>query len=238
MHTIDNNSSVPLYNQVREQILSDIESGAIKKGEKLPSELALAQEYGVSRITIRKALESLETDEILVRKQGKGTFITSPKTKFKADDQVGFTQSWKLLGRTPRTQVIKIELAVPKKSIRDFLEAKEDEPVICSKRLRFVDDQPISIETNYYSRKLNYIISEDLNGSLFDILINQHGLTIQYASRVLTLCKATAEEAGLLGVKKNSPLILFKDKLVDDKGLPLFYSIQVYNADNLDLYLH
>ena len=47
MHTIDSNSSVPLYNQVREQILSDIESGASKKGEKLPSELALAQEYGV-----------------------------------------------------------------------------------------------------------------------------------------------------------------------------------------------
>ena len=101
-----------------------------------------------------------------------------------------------------------------------------------------MDDHPISIETNYYSRKLNFIISEDLNGSLFDVLINQHGLTIQYASRVLTLCRATAEEAELLGVKKNSPLILFKDKLVDDKGSPLFYSIQVYNADNLDLYLH
>ena len=238
MHTIDCNSSVPLYHQVRDQILSDIETGVIKKGEKLPSELVLAQEYGVSRITIRKALESLEADEILVRKQGKGTFITTPKTQFKADDQIGFTESWKLLGKTPRTQVIKMELTVPKKSIRDFLESKEDEPVISSKRLRFVDNQPISIETNYYSRKLNYIISEDLNGSLFHILINQHGLNIQYASRVLTLCRATGEEAELLGVKKNSPLILFKDKLVDDKGSPLLYSTQVYNADNLDLYLH
>ena len=120
MHTIDGNSSVPLYHQVRDQILSDIETGAIKKGEKLPSEMVLAQEYGVSRITIRKALESLEADEILVRKQGKGTFITTPKTKFKADDQIGFTESWKLLGKTPRTQVIKMELTVPKKSIRDL----------------------------------------------------------------------------------------------------------------------
>lgn len=237
MHTIDNNSSVPLYNQVRDLILAAIESGDVKKGQKLPSELDLAQRYGVSRITIRKALESLEAEEVLIRKQGKGTFVTSPKKRFKADDQVGFTKSWELLGKTPKTQLLKMELVIPKKSIRDFLEAKDDEPVICSSRLRFVDDNPISIETNYYSRDLNYIISEDLNGSLFNILINKHGLTIKYRARILSLCRATAEEADLLGVKKNSPLILFKDKLIDDKGTPLFYSIQVYNIEDLELYL-
>ncbi|MBQ9031250.1 MAG: GntR family transcriptional regulator [Parasporobacterium sp.] len=237
MHTIDNNSSVPLYNQVREQILFDIRFGNLKKGEKLPSELDLAKEFGVSRITIRKAMESLEAEEILIRKQGKGTFITSPKTKFKADDQIGFTKTWEMLGKTPKTQVIKVELVTPEKSIRDFLEAKEDEPVVCSRRLRFVDDVPISLETNYYSKKLNFLISEDLNGSLFHILIDQRGLSIHYRSRILTLCRAKADEAQLLGVKKNSPLIQFKDSLIDDLGKPLYYSIQIYNADDLDLYL-
>ena len=230
MHTIDSNSSVPLYSQIKDLILTAIEDGTLKQGEKLPSEILLAQKYGASRITIRKALESLEEDERLVRIQGKGTFITTPKKKFKADDQIGFTKSWEMLGKTARTVVLKMELISPKKSIRDFLGAKEDEPVVCSKRLRFVDDAPLSIETNYYSRNLNFIISEDLNGSLFDILM-------KYQTRILTLCKATAEEATLLGVKKNSPLILFKDKLIDDTGAPLFYSLQVYNAENMDLYI-
>ena len=238
MHTIDNNSSIPLYSQVRDNILSDIENNIIKKGEKLPSELDLAQKYSVSRITIRKALESLEADEIIVRKQGKGTFVTTPKTRFKADDQIGFTKSWEMLGKEPRTQLLKIELVEPKKKIRDFLGAKEGEPVVSSTRLRFVDDIPISIETNYYSRKLSFIISEDLNGSLFDILINKHGLTVKHEARILTLCRANASESKLLGVKRNSPLLLFKDRLIDSNSVALFYSTQVYNIENMELYLY
>ena len=69
MHTIDSNSSVPLYSQIKDLILTAIEDGTLKQGEKLPSEMILAQKYGVSRITIRKALESLEEEERLVRIQ-------------------------------------------------------------------------------------------------------------------------------------------------------------------------
>ena len=78
MHTIDSNSSVPLYSQIKDLILTAIEDGTLKQGEKLPSEMILAQKYGVSRITIRKALESLEEDERLVRIQGKGTPPSPP----------------------------------------------------------------------------------------------------------------------------------------------------------------
>lgn len=238
MHTIDCNSSVPLYHQVRELILSDIHNGIVKNGEKLPSEIILAQKYGVSRITIRKALEALETDKIVIRKQGKGTFVATPETLCRCDNPIGFTKAWTLLGKTPATRVIKLELSVPPKEVRDFLGSKDDEPVICSKRLRFVDDHPVCIETNYYSHNLNFVLSEDLNGSLYDSLVGRHNLTLQYRSRILNLCRATREESELLQIEEGSPLILFKDQFVDPSGSALFYSLQLYNIDNIDLYLH
>ena len=91
---IDPNSVTPMYKQVL-KILSDrITSGQLKPGDKLPSETALMSEFGVSRITVRAAIIELAEDGILVRSQGKGTFVATPKSTYKANDTIGFSHAY------------------------------------------------------------------------------------------------------------------------------------------------
>ncbi|MBR3276912.1 MAG: GntR family transcriptional regulator [Eubacterium sp.] len=238
MESVNNSSSTTLYEQVRQIILSDIDKGVLKKGDKLPSETDLAAKYHVSRVTIRSALNSLEADNILVRKQGRGTFITSPITQYKADDHIGFTKSCLMNGQVPKTELLGFQLQVPKKVIREFLGLAENEPALTSLRMRYVDGRPISVETNYYAKNLSFLMSDDLNGSLFELLKKKYHITAIHGGRTLSIAYATAEEASLLKIKKNSPLLFFKDKLVDSIGKPLYYSTQVYLTDNFEISIY
>ena len=123
---VNPNSVVPLYKQIL-KILSDrIADGVWGPGEKLPPESALMQEFGVSRITVRAAIEELTDSGVLVRSQGKGTFVAAPKSTYKANDIIGFTRSCRLAGKVPTTKLIKAEWIYPTQADIDFLNIPED----------------------------------------------------------------------------------------------------------------
>lgn len=232
---VNPNSVVPMYKQIL-KILSDrIASGVWGPGEKLPPENALMQEFGVSRITVRAAIEELTDSGILVRSQGKGTFVASPKSTYRANDLIGFTRSCLLAGKVPTTKLIKREWAYPNQSDMEFLSIPETERIIYTERLRFVDGNPTLIEVNHCSPELSFLFDENLEGSLFDVL-EKHGISIENRHRSLEICYATKDEANLLNVEKNKPLILFRDEQFDQNGRPLYLSKQVYNTDHMKFY--
>ena len=238
MGPINPNSEVAMYKQLIQLILSQIEGGELKAGDKIPSESELVARYNISRVTVRAALKSLEEDEVLIRSQGKGTFVAAPRARYNADDQIGFTKSCLLAGRQPSTRLVKRELVYPSNSTRQFLGTQEDEKVIMTERLHSADGKPISIETNYYAKALDFILEEDLNGSLFELLEQKHHIAVQHSTRTLEVCLAIPNEAKLLGLRRGAPLLLFKDKVVDRKGAPLFYSKQIYCTETLEFYLY
>ena len=90
-------SAVPLYKQIVHDLVSRIKSGVYSEGDKLPTETELMEEYGVSRITVRSAIKELEDADIVERTRGKGTFVTTTRNAYAADDQESFTHSRKLL---------------------------------------------------------------------------------------------------------------------------------------------
>ncbi len=232
---VNPNSVVPLYKQIL-KILSDrIADGVWGPGEKLPPESALMQEFGVSRITVRAAIEELTDSGVLVRSQGKGTFVAAPKSTYKANDIIGFTRSCRLAGKVPTTKLIKAEWIYPTQADIDFLNIPEDRQIIYTERLRFVDGNPTLIEVNHCSPELSFLFDEDLDGSLFEIL-EKHGISIENRHRSLEICYATKDEANLLKVEKNKPLILFRDEQIDQNGKPLYLSKQVYNTDHMKFY--
>ncbi|WP_130951437.1 GntR family transcriptional regulator, partial [Klebsiella pneumoniae] len=88
---LQQNTSVPLYRQLKDKILSDISSGKLAEGEKIPTEIELSELYNISRITVRNAVKELVAEGYLVKKQGKGTFVCLPKIERKVVHLLSFT---------------------------------------------------------------------------------------------------------------------------------------------------
>ena len=232
---VNPNSVVPMYKQILKLLSDRIAGGVWGPGEKLPPESALMQEFGVSRITVRAAIEELTDNGVLVRSQGKGTFVASPKSTYKANDITGFTRSCKLAGKVPTSRLIKREWIYPNQTDMEFLGIPEQQHIIYTERLRFVDGNPTLIEVNHFSPELDFLFEEDLEGSLFEVL-EKHGISIENRHRSLEICYATKDEASLLEVEKNKPLILFRDEQFDQDGKPVYLSKQIYNTDHMKFY--
>lgn len=235
--SINHNSDVAMYKQLTNIIMSQIESGLLRPGDKIPSESELLKKYGVSRITVRAAITELVDDGILVRSQGKGTFVASPKTEYQAYDHIGFTRSCLLAGKTPSTKLLKSELVYPPMSVKKFLNLEEDEKVIMTERLHSIDGEPISIETNHYPMSFSFLLNENLERSLFELLQEKYHISVAHSERTLEVCFPNAYEAKILNIKPTTPLLLFKDKQTDSEEKPLFTSKQVYCTENLKFYL-
>lgn len=236
IHLINHNSSVPMYKQVVQILSTRIASGELNVGDKIPSEIDLMKSFGVSRITIRAAISELAEEGILTRSQGKGTFVSAPKTVYDANDVIGFSRSCQLAGKQSLTKVISIEMVYPTEKQVEFFQIVPNDMIVCSKRLRFVDRKPTQIEINHYHPRLNFLMNENLEGSLFDLFYNKLGIDIVNKKRTLEICYSTKEEIELLDLIKKMPLLLFKDEQFDKSGMPLYLSKQLYNTENLKFY--
>ena len=229
-------SAVPLYKQIVHDLVSRIESGVYSEGDKLPTETELMEEYGVSRITVRSAIKELEDADIVERTRGKGTFVTTTRNAYAADDQESFTHSCIQENKKPSTVVLEVAWIYP--TLRDvrFLQVQEGENILQTRRLRLVDGVPTMLETNSYTPSLAFLEHEDLSGSLLEVLGRRH-IELGNNERTLQVCFASAYEAEHLNVKPGSALLLFVDKRCNAQGVPLFISRQVYCTERLKFYL-
>ena len=233
---LNSHSATPLYKQLIGALASKIEAGVYRDGDKLPTESELVEEYGVSRITVRAAIKEMEDEGLVVRARGKGTFVTTSKELYSANDEESFSRSCRLAGKHASTKVLDFGLAVPSPNDARFLGLSEDCPVLRSRRLRFVDGVPTMVETNCYAHALDFIKNEDLNGSLLDIMCT-HGVRLGKSARTLEVCYANAFESEYLGVQPGAALLLFVDKWFDQDSVPLFISRQAYCTKHLKFYL-
>ena len=233
---INPNSIIPMYRQILNILNDKITSKELKPGDKLPSEAALIKEYGVSRITIRAAITELVEKGILARSQGKGTFVATPKSSYKANDLVGFSRSCLLAGKPPSTKVLSVEMVDPTPKYMEFFGIKGTDKIVCTRRLRYVDGIPTMIEINHYPSGFSFLLEENLEGSLFELLQNKYGIEVVNDLRSLEICYPTKDEMTLLNLKKSTPLLLFRDTQKGASRNPLFLSKQLYNTEHLKFY--
>lgn len=234
---VDPNSAVPLYKQIIDILMERINSGQYVVEDKLPSEVMLMQEFSVSRITIRNAITEMVEDGILYKVQGKGTFVSKPKEQYRANDQVGFTRSCYLDGKEPSTKLISAEYVYPSMKQILFFGVSDKEKIIRTKRLRFVNEIPTLIETNFYPPEMDFLLTENLEGSLYELMNNKYDIHIASSIRTLEICYSTKDEQELLKLNKSMPLLLFRDKHFDKNGKALWMSKQVYCSEHLKFYL-
>ena len=233
MSEVIRDTAVPLYMQIAGNIKEKIANRESLPGSRLPTEAELSKSYEVSRITVRKALELLVEDEILVRKQRLGTFVLDKKISRNLNHFMGFSQCCELEGEKPGTRLLSAELVKARPADIRALRLEEGDKVICIRRLRFCNDVPVILEENHFPRKYAYLLAEDLSRSLHEIL-REHGIALASGSKTIGVCYATRDEAEHLGIKENDVLILSRDITYNTEGEPVYNGKEVINADRYE----
>lgn len=222
-----------LYQQIADDIKGKVDREELKPNTKIPTEAELSAEYGVSRVTIRKALELLVEEEILVRKQGIGTFVSNKKLYRDLNFFMGFTQSCELSGKKAGTKFLAAELVQAMPSDIKRLGLKENDQIIRIRRLRYCDDMPVILEEIHFPKQYAYLLSEDLTGSIHQLLAS-HGVALTKGKKTIGVCYATREEAQLLDIEENTALIMSKDMAYTEDDVPVYSGKDIINAERYE----
>lgn len=231
---LSNKTVIPLYKQVEDELYRRIQREEYTPEKRLPTEAELAKQFDVSTITIKKAILNLVEQGVLVRKQGKGTFVVSPKQPRELTRVIGFSESCRINGTTAGSKTLEQAIVLTPSLVKEALQYEEDR-VICISRLRFVDDVPMAIETNWFPLEYDFLLEEDLDDcSLFGKL-NEMKVSLYSARRSIEICHATSEETQLLNVPSNAALLLVRSTAFSQSGKAVFYGKQVINSEHFKL---
>jgi len=227
---LNSEASSPLYVQLMQKIKNSISNGELQTGEKIAAEQELCSVYGVSRITVRKAISELEKQGILEKKQGKGTFVTVPAIHRKLHAVNSFHDTCRMNGQKPSTKVL-VSRSVPAgpKDI-DELGVSQGSRVVETVRVHFADRIPVILEENHFSMAYSYLLESDLNGSLYNLL-SECGAEPAQATHVISLKKASKQVAGLLKIEEGTAIMFLHEVIYDKKGRPLHISSQYIRGD-------
>ena len=217
MGKLNKDCSTPLYQQLTDLIKEKILDGRLQEGDRIMTETEISQEYDVSRITVRKAIENLVEEGILIKKQGIGTFVAGKRLTRNMGIFTGFSQNCEAEGKKAGTKLLSASLAEPTGRDEKVLKLGEGEKVIVLRRLRLIDEKAAIIEENHFSQKYAFLLGLDLERSLYTML-RENGIFPYGGKRVVTVCYATKEEGELLGVEEGAAMMLMKDICVDESG--------------------
>ncbi len=212
-----------------------IEQGECQSGEQMPAEQEMCKVYGVSRTVIRQALRELEYQGLILRRKGKGTFVSRPKIMESIIGKLkGFYQDMSERGYEPVSQVIKKAVVKGDTKVNDLLKIDVSEKVFEIERLRFIGEEPLVLVTTYIPYHLCAgIESMDLTrASLYEILQEKYGLEIVRGQRVMEAVASTKREADLLQVEEGAPLMLIDSVSYLQDGTPVEYFHALHRGDH------
>lgn len=212
---------IPVYLKVYRILKNEIQNNR-KAGELLPPEPALEKEYGVSRITIRKAVQLLSQEGYVSVKQGYGTIVTSPNAVHRLNYIYSVTETLRGAGYKAYSKNICIDTCVPDKDILKLLEAGDNTQFTRMQRLLIANNQPISIVTNYMIPELAPNLSDHMENfdSLYSLLETKYKIIFDYATDTITAKSADFLQAQVLQVPDKSPLISIR-RILYSKGKPV-----------------
>jgi GntR family transcriptional regulator len=198
-----------MYFRIQLGILEQIQAGRLHPGEQLPTEADLAQQYQVSRITAKRALDELVRQGRAFRRQGRGTFVAHARIR----DISGFhsfSEDIRARGFNPSSEVLDFKEVEPEAAIRTRLHISEGEHAFLLKRLRLADLEPVAVESAYLPcRVCPGLLQEDLGcGSLYTILAEKYNRVPTWADAEIEACLPTKESARLLAQKTGTPVLV------------------------------
>jgi len=231
---IDKRNPLPFYAQVKDLIYAGIREGKWQRGQQLPGEHELCDQFGVSRTVIRQALAELTYEGVLRKERGRGTFIAEAKVRGSLVQRLtGFFQDMTEQGYQPTSIVLRLEKMAATANLVTSLHLEPSAAVILIERLRFIKDEPLVLVATYVPYDLcPGLLGADLTQqSLYVYLEHEYGLKLAYGRRSITAIAASEHDAKLLNVKKGAPLIQLDSVGYQADGTPLECYHALHRAD-------
>jgi GntR family transcriptional regulator len=220
--------------ETRESVLELIESLAV--GAAIPSERQLGADLGVSRLTVRAALDELVREGYLVRRRGAGTFVAEPKVA-KGMDVSSFSDDMRARGLTPGSRTLDLAVAPAGARMGRLLHVSPSEPVVSVKRLRLAEGEPMAIELLHARASLvPGLTAADLEQhSFYDLLADRYDISIVGGTQTVEPTVTNEEESAALGVPLHSPALLFERVTRAASGDVVEFTSSTYRGDRYRL---
>lgn len=221
-------NGIPLYIQLKNKLLKDIREN-YKPNDIIPAEGEIEKLYNVSRITVRRAIEELGKEGVLVKKQGKGTFVREQKILYDANSIGSLTQRLKKQNHHLSTSSIEFEIITGEHMVKELLNCST---LLCIKRFRLLDDVPFALMLNYFD--INTVPNLQTNfkiESLYTFLKEEYALEFFSAEETVGAKGASKEEAQKLCIEEKHPLLSLHRLSFDRNDKAVEFSDILIKAD-------
>ena len=222
-------SGIPKYQSISNDLRRRIDGGEINPGQRLTSQHALAQEYGVTVMTLRQALADLETEGLVHAVKGKGTFVSEPPSvRYDLDHLWSFTQEMTQQGVDVTTEVLAVHHdpdPADAEPARVALRLDDDAPMVEIVRRRSISAKPVVLQHSFLAESIwSEIATVDLaTTSLYDVLAEACGLALDQASETLRAVALDTDDARLLAVEAGLPSLESIRVSTTKDGIPFLY---------------
>ena len=229
--SIDHKSPVPLHAQVEELVREMIKLPQYKNNALLPNETSLAKQLGISRNTVRQALNKLVYEGLLIRKKGVGTRVAENHVNTKANKWLSFSQEMRASG----IEIINFDLKVSKiaasEEIATFFDIQKGKEIFKLERLRGHSKYPFVYFVSYFHPRIGLTGKEDFTRPLYEIL-EEYSVLVKVSREDISARLAGAEIANVLGINPNDAILVRKRFVFDPGGRPVEYNMGYYRSDS------
>jgi GntR family transcriptional regulator len=225
---------VTKQSRTRDQVLDLIEQAGV--GSAIPSERQLSQDLGVSRLTVRAAIDELAREGYLVRRRGSGTFVSEPKIAQELT-MSSFSEEMRRRGMRPGSKTLSLDVTHAGAYLGRCLHVSPSERIVIAKRLRLADDETMAIETLHVPEALvpGLTRTDFDQGSFYDLLHDRYGIEIVGGVQTIEPTVTNDEESETLGVPLHSPAFQFERTTRSEDGTIVEFVRSIYRGDRYRL---
>ena len=234
---IDRGSPIPLWFQVAQHLERSIADGLLPQGSLLENEIVLAERLDISRPTMRRAMEQLVDQGLVVRRRGIGTRVVQPKVR-RPLELTSLHDDLAASGQEPSTRVLRFETLGADAEVAARLRLAEGDPVVLIERLRSARELPIARLTNWLPAGAVTFAADALVGSGLYELLRRSGVHLHSASQTVGARTATAAEARQLGESRGAALLTMERETLDDRGTTVEFASHLYSASRYSFEIH
>jgi GntR family transcriptional regulator len=229
---------LPIYIQIHNEIKRNIEANKWKIGDRIPSERELSTDFGVSRMTLRQAIQTLVDEGILERRVGSGTFVANQKVQEKMSGVTGFTDLMLAQGKKPSSKTISYHTMEPSLSEMEKLNITQDQSVLRMERIRYGDEVPICFEVATVPENIiEGLEKAEVTSSLYRTLEQKKDLRIGKAQQTVSAMLASERIAEYLNIKRGDAILRLRQITSLQDGRPFEYVRTQYVGDRFEFYL-
>lgn len=228
---LDKESSIPLYKQLKNKILEEIQE--LKSDSKIKSEKEYSEEFKISRITIRRAIDELVRENYLIRIGGKGTFVSRKKGSLEFLQIISFTEDMQKQGYNVHSKVLDFNIIEASDEIAGILNVEKNDKLFHLNRIRYANNMPMAIQDSYIiSKYCPTLMDYDFSKlSLYRTLENYYNLKLSFANYVLEARLSSDRDNSIFKLNNTIAVFILKQTTYLDNGIPIEFVESVFRSD-------